>query len=266
MKASIFIGSFLFVFNCFSQEKSTAFFSKLNITILAGDEMYLYKEMDFESRGDKIVGRMLKPAYFVGRDALPVDDIELNDKAIKTLKLFIERASSLETAPLNDSISSSYRQDYTISVDGKVLSVSGYRDWKGVSYDEIEQLIFSEYFEKLEAKRLALQKQTVKKLFGFWKPIQNIDSLKSNQIYRFAKVKRNKKDKHYWYFGKKGRYRNAALIPFGVNYHVNVEETFSIFIEPDYTKSEFEAEHLSSAYMEIISISTSELVIKYRWP
>ena len=250
-------------------------FEKLIIDYWTGDEAYVNKRMEFTKKGNKIFGKIIRPEYKISERTAISGDSELNSDKIKLLNEFWNQALKFKDSCEQKYWSSSI-QDYTIIRDLDTLKIDRYCDWQDYEYENIEKVLFSEFFKNLKSERNNLEKELSKKLNGIWYPKTIKKTFERGEILKLTKSKSEALDKDcYWEFSSQKEFKdncsNLLDLKLSKSYNWDVDEgkTYLVISGGFKTREENGKKYTSvanyGATFIVKSIEENGIELEYMW-
>ena len=250
-------------------------FEKLIIDYWTGDEAYVNKRMEFTKKGNKIFGKIIRPEYKISEKTAISGDLELNFDKIKLLNEFWNQAIKFKDSCEQKYWSSSI-QDYTIIRDLDTLKIDRYCDWQDYEYENIEKVLFSEFFKNLKSERNNLEKELSKKLNGIWYPKTIKKTFERGEILKLTKSKSEALDKDcYWEFSSQKEFKdncsNLLDLKLSKSYNWDVDEgkTYLVISGGFKTREENGKKYTSvanyGATFVVKSIEENDIELEYMW-
>lgn len=250
-------------------------FEKLIIDYWTGDEAYVNKRMEFTKKGNKIFGKIIRPEYKISERTAISGDSELNSDKIKLLNEFWNQALKFKDSCEQKYWSSSI-QDYTIVRDLDTLKIDRYCDWQDYEYENIEKVLFSEFFKNLKSERNNLEKELSKKLNGVWYPKTLKKTFERGEILKLTKSKSEALDKDcYWEFSSQKEFKdncwNLLDLKLSKSYNWDVDEGKTyLVISGGFTTREENGKTYTSvanygATFIVKSITENRVELEYMW-
>lgn len=250
-------------------------FEKLVIDYWTGDEAYVNKRMEFTKKGNKVFGKIIRPEYKISERTAISGDSELNSDKIKLLNEFWNQALKFKDSCEQKYWSSSI-QDYTIIRDLDTLKIDRYCDWQDYEYENIEKVLFSEFFKNLKSERNNLEKELSKKLNGIWYPKTIKKKFERGEILKLTKSKSEALDKDcYWEFSSQKEFKdncsNLLDLKLSKSYKWDVDEgkTYLVISGGFKTREENGKKYTSvanyGATFIVKSIEENDIELEYMW-
>lgn len=250
-------------------------FQKLIIDYWTGDEAYVNKRMEFTKKGNKIFGKIIRPEYKISERTAIAREIELNSDKIKLLNDFWSKALKFKDSCEQEFISSSI-QDYTIIRDLDTIKIDQYCEWNEYSYENIEEVIFSNFFKELISERKNLKIELSNKLNGIWYPITIKKEFDRGEILKLTKSKSIALDKDcYWEFTNQDEFKSncSSLLDLKLSksYEWDVDEGNTYFtISGGFMTREENGKTYTSvanygATFIVKSITENDIELEYLW-
>jgi hypothetical protein len=250
-------------------------FENLIIDYWTGDEAYVYKRMEFTKKGNKIFGKIIRPEYKISEKTVISEDIDLTSDKINLLNEFWKKANKFKDSCEQKYISSSI-QDYTIIRDLDTIKIDQFCDWQKYSYENIEKVIFLDFFKKLTDDRKNLELELSKKLNGTWYPMTIEKELKRGEFLKLTKNKSKALDKDcYWEFSNQDEFKsncpNLLDLKLSKSYNWDVDEgkTYFVISGGFKTREEKGKKYTSvanyGATFIVKSIKENNIELEYMW-
>lgn len=250
-------------------------FDKFIIDYWTGDEAYVNKRMEFTKKENKIFGKIIRPEYKISERTAISGDSELNSDKIKLLNEFWNQALKFKDSCEQKYWSSSI-QDYTIIKDLDTLKIDRYCDWHDYEYENIEKVLFSEFFKNLKSERNDLEKELSKKLNGIWYPKTIKKTFERGEILKLTKSKSEALNKDcYWEFSSQKEFKdncsNLLDLKLSKSYNWDVDEgkTYLVISGGFKTREENGKKYTSvanyGATFIVKSIEENEIELEYMW-
>ena len=250
-------------------------FEKLIIDYWTGDEAYVNKRMEFTKKENKIFGKIIRPEYKISERTAISGDSELNSDKIKLLNEFWNQALKFKDSCKQKYWSSSI-QDYTIIKDLDTLKIDRYCDWQDYEYENIEKVLFSEFFKNLKSERNDLEKELSKKLNGIWYPKTIKKTFKRGELLKLTKSKSEALNKDcYWEFSSQKEFKdncsNLLDLKLSKSYNWDVDEgkTYLVISGGFKTREENGKKYTSvanyGATFIVKSIEENDIELEYMW-
>lgn len=266
-------------FSCLENQNSATFeegdFDIFIIDFWTGDESYFNKRMEFSKNGTEFYGELINPKYYVGKEPLHPERIKIDQKGLRLLFAFWNKADSFKDDCEEEYISSSI-QNYTIIKNTDTIKVNKFCDWDKYQYDNLEKELFSDYFKLLNQNRVKLEDDLNRKLSGEWYPEKVKLTMKRGDTLILTKKSSNSTNQDCsWIFNKDYSFKNNCPNLLNINhsnqYGWDIDEgTVHFFIKDAFIEEESENEityeHLNyGARFRVYTFSDNEIILTYLW-
>jgi hypothetical protein len=145
-------------------------FDTLKVSFLTGDEvMYTKSFTVFKDNNELRAVNTFD--YFIGIEPLKSDTFDLNNKQQQLIQTFLKTAIQFKDT-CTDKYMSTSSEDYIIEyANSKISIMNRFCDWGNYSYDNLEQNLFSEYFNQLKSERKKYENYLDNSIRGNWQVI-----------------------------------------------------------------------------------------------
>lgn len=250
-------------------------FQKLIIDYWTGDETYVNKRMEFTKIEDELIGKIIRPEYKIGERTAISEEVELSSDKIELLNGFWQKALNFKDACEQKNMSSSINV-YTIISNSDTIKIDRYCDWQEYSYENLEEVIFSNFFQKLTDERNNLKNELSQRLNGIWYPITIKKEFKRGDILKLSKNKSEALDENcYWEFSNKDKFKSNCVnlldLKLSESYEWDVDEGKTYFeINGGFITWEENGQKYTSvanfgATFIVKSITATDIELEYLW-
>lgn len=231
--------------------------------------------MEFTKKENKIFGKIIRPEYKISEKTAVSNDIEMNADKIKLLNDFWNQAIKFKDT-CEEKYISSVTKEYTIIKDLDTLEIDRYCDWKDYEYRNLEKVLFSDFFEKLDFDRKKLENELSNKLNGIWYPSTIKGTLERGEILELIKSKSEELNKDcYWEFSKENEFKdncpNLLDLKLSKSYKWDIDEGKTyLVISGGFTTREENGKTYTSvgnygATFTVKSIDENRVELEYMW-
>ena len=261
--------------SCKKEQTELAEFEKLIISYTSRGESFLYKEMEFTKKENKVFGKIIRPEYKISEKTAVSNDTELNTDKIKLLNDFWTQALKFKDT-CEQKYWSSATQEYTIIKDLDTLEINRFCDWRNYEYRNLEKVIFSDFFEKLSSDRNSLEKELSNKINGIWYPNIIKGTFERGEILELTKSKSEALNKDcYWEFSQQYDFKdncpNLLDLKLSESYDWDIDEgkTYLVISGGFTTREENGKTYISianyGATFIVKSINKNRVELEYMW-
>jgi hypothetical protein len=261
--------------SCKKEPTELAEFEKLTVSYVSRGESFHFKKMEFTKKENKIFGKIIRPEYKISKKTAVSNDTEMNADKIKLLNDFWNQAIKFKDN-CEEKYISSVTNEYTIIKDSDTLEIDRYCDWQDYEYRNLEKVLFSDFFEKLNSDRKSLEKELSNKLNGIWYPSTIKSTFERGEILELIKSKSEALNKDcHWEFSKEKEFKdncpNLLDLKFSKSYEWDIDEGKTyLVISGGFTTREENGNTYTSvanygATFIVKSINENRVELEYLW-